>query len=126
MKSLSITIVMLMLGACMSSGLPVLTPAVITDANATVRAELQQVVSHALNRPGVLLADNALTASSELIIESARPRDGAGRLLNGRELGNPERFKLLRDETRCFIVHERTQRRYKLKQAHCMAPRATA
>jgi hypothetical protein len=119
----SVSALMLLLAACQSTGLSAVTPAVITDANAAVRSELQQVVSRALNRPRVLLADDALTTSSELIIESARPRDGAGRLLNGRELGTPEHFKLLRDGARCYLVHERTQRRYELRQAHCMAPR---
>jgi hypothetical protein len=110
-----------LLAACQTAGQAAPTVAVLTDTNVAIRAELQKVVSQALNRTAVLLADNVLTTSSELIIESARPRDGAGRLLNGRELGDPERFSLLRDGTRCFIVHKRTQHRYELKQAHCRA-----
>jgi hypothetical protein len=126
MKWLSPSVGVLMLSACQSAGQAVPSPAVIVDANAAVRAELQQVVSNVLNRTNVLLADNALTSSSELIIETARPRDGAGRLLNGRELGNPEHFSLLRDGTRCFLVHERTQRRYELKEARCVLARSKA
>ena len=120
MKWLSTGVGLLMLAACQSAGLAAPSPAVIVHANAAARAELQQVVSRAINRPRVMLADDALVSNSELLIESAHPRDGAGRLLNGRELGNPEHFSLLRDGSRCFLVHARTQRRYELKQAHCV------
>jgi len=86
-----------------------------TDAD---RAELSRVVGEALHRPPVLLAPDALTRESTLIVAPVEPRDASGLPLNGRELGRPERFRLVRDGSQCLLIHERTGRRWKLSQ-HC-------
>src|SRR5207247_516423 len=62
-------------------------PAVITTPTAESRAELRRVVSRALNRATLTLADDALTRDSTLIIERARPRGADGAPLSGRERG---------------------------------------
>jgi hypothetical protein len=106
---------------CMTSSAHEPVPALIVGANAASRAELQHVVSQALRRQSVLLADDALTSSSELIIESARPRDSAGRLLNGRELRAPEHFQLLVDGQRCYLRQISTGRQFRLLATRCSA-----
>jgi hypothetical protein len=40
-------------------------------------------------------------------------------LLNGREIGRPEHFRLVKNGTRCVLVHERTGKRWTLKAATC-------
>jgi hypothetical protein len=96
-------------------------PAVIVGADAASRADLQRIVNLALGRSGVLLADDALRNSSELIIEPARPRDDAGHLLNGRDTRAPEHFRLLVDGPHCYLRRESTRRRFELMATHCVA-----
>jgi hypothetical protein len=107
------------LAGCVGAGTRTAVPAVIATANAASRAELKRVVGEALGQSNVLLAEDALTTSSELIIEPARPRDATGRLLQGRELTPPQRFHLQLTGTRCELVHESTQRRYPLRSVRC-------
>ncbi len=97
-------------------------PAVLTHPTAESRAELQRVVSRALNRQTVTLADDALTADGTLIVERAIRRDAQGVRLQGRETERPEHFRLVRNGSRCVLVHEDSGRRFTLKAATC-APR---
>ena len=110
---------LLALGACavVSPGRDV--PAVIGNATFESRAELRRVVGHALGGAPVTLADDALTRESELIIEPARARDPQGAPLDGRERGRPERFRLVKSDGRCVLVHERTGKRFTLAEAAC-------
>ena len=121
MKSMRAGWMGLLLAACVSTseGKPV--PAVLIGVDAASRADLQRVVAQALARASILLADDALTRSSDLIIEPVRPRDTAGRLLNGREQRPPEHFQLLLDGTRCYLRQESTGHRFLLAAAHCAA-----
>jgi hypothetical protein len=79
--------------------------------------QLSRIVGKALNRPPVLLAPDALTVESTLIVEPVRPRDPSGLPLNGRELGVPERFDLSKAGSCCFLVHQRTGERWRLRQS---------
>ncbi len=92
-------------------------PAVIVEPTPESRAALLQAVTDAL---GVepLLADDALTRGSTLIIER--------RHLEGRERALPEKFHLLKIGERCVIVHERTGRRSPLVQTKCTEAAAQA
>ncbi len=94
----------------------------ITYPTAQSRAELVRVVSRALDRASVTIADDALTGDSELIIQHTPRRDAHGLLVQGRETGRPERFRLVKNGSRCVLVHERTGRRWTLQSATC-APR---
>ncbi|MCI0434935.1 MAG: hypothetical protein L0271_15035, partial [Gemmatimonadetes bacterium] len=53
-------------------------PAIVTAPDSASRAELERVVSNALNGVPVTLADDALTRESALTIEHIRPRDAQG------------------------------------------------
>jgi hypothetical protein len=89
-------------------------PAVLTQQNARTLAQLNRLISDALHGTPVRLAGDALTHDSVLIIEPVTPRDAAGLPLNGRELGRPEHFQLLKHGTQCLLVQQSTGRRWSL------------
>lgn len=89
--------------------------------DAAVRTELRAVVAAALGQDDVMLAADALTRDSVLLLERV-PREGpAGTRLPGRELDEPERFVLLRVGGECVLEHVRTGRRWVLRDARCAA-----
>ena len=107
------------LAACATAtGRPDL-PALLTNPTAESRAELVRAVSGALHGAPITLADDALTRDSTLIIERTRPRTANGVPLSGRETGRPEHFRLVKNGTRCVLVHEDTGKRRTLKAATC-------
>lgn len=105
---------------CPSNGVRSGQPAHIVDASAASRGELERAVSQALNVENVLLADDALTHSSWLIIEQASPRSIDNVPLSGRELGTSERFRLLRHDGRCVLEHESSGRHFELAETDCV------
>jgi hypothetical protein len=111
----------LLAGACATPAAPAERPAVIVQASAAGHAELLRTVREALGEASVTLADDALTHSSVLLIERSRQRDAAGQRLNGRELQMPDRFDLRTRHSQCLLVHERTQRRWTLRESRCAA-----
>jgi hypothetical protein len=94
-------------------------PAVLTQPTAESRAELVRTLSDALHGAPVTLADDALTRDGTLIIERIPPRTADGTPLSGRETGRPEHFRLMKNGSRCVLVHERTGKRWTLKAATC-------
>jgi hypothetical protein len=98
-------------------------PALIVNPTAESRAALLQAVRSALNGASVTLADEALTGESTLAIERTVRRDAAGRRVQGRELGLPERFRLVKSGGSCVLVHERTGRRSVLDHTQCVEVR---
>ena len=116
------TAVCIALAACQISAPVAAEPAVIVHPNAASRSELLRVVRGALHAP-VLIAENALTTSSILSIEGARPRDSAGLLIDGRDLRVPERFDLIKQGAECILLQARTTNRWILTQTQCAAER---
>ena len=94
-------------------------PAVIVRPTPESRAALARAVSTALHGAKVTLADDALTAASTLVIERAPQRDPRGLPANGRELGLPERFRLVKSGADCVLVHDRSGARLKLDATEC-------
>ena len=95
--------------------------AVISEPSARSHSKLVGAVSAALNGATVTLSDDALTRDSTLIVERTRHRDANGLPINGRDLGAPERFHLVKNGTECVLVHENTGRRFALSQTACAA-----
>ena len=115
---MAVTMAALFLAACATiSGRDL--PAVLTNPTAETRAALARAVSGALHGAPVTLADDALTRDTTLIIERARPRTPDGVPLSGRERGRPEHFRLVKNGSRCVLVHERTGERWTLPAATC-------
>jgi hypothetical protein len=107
--------------ACSSAPALAERPALITITTADSRADLLSAVSAALNYVPLLLADDALTQDSVLLIEPRQRLDPSDLPINGRELGRPERFLLSIQGRHCVLTHERTQQRQILKHTSCNA-----
>ena len=114
----------LFLAACATSKRPDVA-AVLMNPTAASRAELGRIVSGALHGAPITLADDALTRDTTMIIERAEPRTPDGVPWSGRERGRPEHFRLVKNGSRCVLVHERTGERWTLKAATCV-PKAQA
>ena len=95
-------------------------PARVSQPTAESRAELQTAVNAALRSSAVMIADDALTASSELIIERVPARDSAGRPLSGRDFGRPQHFELVKNDHTCILVHRESGQRFPLKNTECV------
>ena len=95
-------------------------PAVVAAHTERSRAELASVVSVAFDGPPVLLADDALTRDSVLMIERATPPGPQGRAATGRTLELPARLNLVLRGSRCFLVRETDGREWELREARCV------
>lgn len=96
-------------------------PARLSNVDDATRAVLANAVAQALEGRDVLLAPDALTASSQLLLDPARPRDASGRVLQGRETRTPESFRLMKVGDECVLKHERTAKEYVLQGVRCEA-----
>jgi hypothetical protein len=105
--------------ACRTAEIDSERPARITAHTAESRAELERVVSDALDGAGVLLADDALTESSLLTVERSAHRDARGVRVQGRELGAPEQFRLVHTGEGCVLIHLNTSQRVALTETDC-------
>ena len=95
-------------------------PAVIVDPSDASRAALQEAVNAALGSY-VLLADDALTDTSILIIERKIPRSIEGSPAEGRGMEDPVRFDLMTNGTDCVLVDARDGSRHLLADTRCEA-----
>ena len=107
------------LSACRASPATPGVPAIITHPTPASRADLQRAVSQAFGAAPVRLADDALTRDSLLVIARAEARDARGLPLNGRELGRPQHFRLLRRGSQCTLLHVETGTSHVLAHTTC-------
>jgi hypothetical protein len=107
--------------ACASAPATPDVPAVITSPTPEARAELLRVVREALGGVPVTLADDALTRTSTLIVERSLVRGPDGTRAQGREIGRPDHFRLVRSGGRCVLIHEESDRRFALSRVPCAA-----
>jgi len=98
-------------------------PALITQATAASREDLELAVSQALGGAPVRLADDALTRESLLIIGRTAAHALNGVPLNGRELGRPQHFRLIQRGSRCLLLHLESGRARLLPHTRCRAAR---
>ena len=109
------------LAACSGNRVNPDVAALRINPDAGSKNEIENVVSSALNGVDIMIADDALTRESVLIIERGMRRriDGPPEL--GRDLGRPAHFQLVVDARRCFLVHEETGLRWMLNATECIA-----
>ena len=93
--------------------------AVIVDPSETGRAELRQVVSSALGGRPVLLAEDALLHTSELLIERTPRWSPQGIRIPGRDMQPVQRFRLVVSGGKCLLVHVNTDTRHALRHIKC-------
>ena len=108
------------LSACKADPGPPETPARIVDPTEESRAELNLIVTHALNGADVMLASDALTKSSVLIIEPKVYRDAQGNRISGRELRAPIQFVLLKQGEQCVLELRSSGERWPLPATRCV------
>ena len=113
--------VLLSTGACRTAQARPDLPAVITEPTSQTRTELVEAVSSALGGARVMLSDDALARDSTLLVERNRRLDPNGLPVNGRDLGRPETFRLVKNGADCVLVHENSGRRFPLSQTACAA-----
>jgi hypothetical protein len=109
---------LLLLAACASPRLPGMQAGDVLAIMAGLTPEGHDALVRALDEAlgtRVMLADDALTTGSTLLIER--------RHLEGRDFGKPERFILVKNSGGCALIHERTQKRYALPGASCVEAR---
>jgi hypothetical protein len=106
-RQAAVVVALLATAACRTTHAQKDVPAVIVNPTAESREALSHAVSTALGGGPIRLADDALTAGSDLTIERAGRRDPHGLPANGRELGAPERFRLVKRGADCVLVRER-------------------
>ena len=90
----------------------------IVDPDDASRVALQQAVNQALNT-NVLLADDALTESSLLVIERKPPRTMQSLPTQGRNMEPPFQFRLVINGTDCILIDQRDRSRYPLDNTQC-------
>jgi len=95
-------------------------PARITAPTDASRAALQQTVNAALHA-NVTLAEDALTASSLLIVEQAIPRSMDGSHAQGRTMEMPYQFRLVINGDDCILIDQRDESRHVLQDTSCVA-----
>ncbi len=95
-------------------------PAVIAMPTEQSRAELERIVSTALNGQAITLAADALTRDSVLAIERRTPPGPQGRAATGRTLETPVQFKLVLRAERCMLVRVADGNEWQLNEARCV------
>jgi hypothetical protein len=95
-------------------------PALIAASTPQSRAEIERVVSAALNGQPVTIAADALTRESVLLIERRTPPGPQGRAATGRTLDAPQQFRLLLRGARCLLLHTADGREWQLEETQCV------
>jgi hypothetical protein len=91
------------LSACQMLSAQAVQPAVLSNPGPEVQQELAQVVAELSGFASVSLAATDLTRSSTLVIQRKPQTDGAGELLQGRDLEMPQRFQLVLQGGQCWL-----------------------
>jgi hypothetical protein len=95
-------------------------PAIIAAPTPQSRAEIERVVSAAMNGQPVTIADDALTRESVLVIQRRTPPGPQGRAATGRTLDAPEQFRLLLRGERCTLLRAADGREWQLEETRCV------
>ena len=111
--ALAVVTLFISITACKTEAVRADVPAYLVNPTAESRAELLQAVSNSLGGRAVLIADDALTKGSMLIIEPKH--------LTGRDLGRPEQFRLVLSGSKCVLVHLGSDARSELTSSNCVA-----
>ena len=109
---------LLAIGGCKHVAPDADQPAVIVAPSDASRTALQKAVNEELGTE-VLLADDALTDTSILIIERNFPKGVTGSPAQGRTMDPPVRFTLMTNGTDCVLVEDSGGARYLLANTRC-------
>lgn len=109
--------------ACQSVGSdePADISALVAESTPASTTEIRDVVKKALPGRQILLANDAFTKSSLLIIERRHHERLEGTLSTGVPDEAPQRFRLVLDGEKCEIVHLNSGKRHALNRTRCRA-----
>nr|WP_010131667.1 hypothetical protein [Microbulbifer agarilyticus] len=99
-------------------------PALLIEVTPEVIQELQQVLVDANNGAPVTIADDVFHENSLLALEQGLLADDSGRPLNGRDLGVPRIFRLIKNTQGCWLVREADSQRWYLSKASCVSEKS--
>lgn len=108
------------LAACQTVATEYDKPARISNPDESSRAALQQTINAALHTE-VVLADDALTNSSQLFIERVMPKTMEGSPAGGRTMEKPFEFQLVINGDDCVLIDRRDDSRHVLQESTCIA-----
>ena len=117
-RVIGLAVTALALSACKHTVIDGEQPAVISDPTEASRAALQSAVNEAMHIE-VLLAEDALTESSLLIIERRKSPPIDGMQADGRTMDMPIQFRLVTNGVDCILIDQRNQARYVLADTSC-------
>ncbi|MGY8815157.1 MAG: hypothetical protein ACKVHQ_10675 [Gammaproteobacteria bacterium] len=109
-----------LLAACSAQTVEPEVPALITNPGPESLQEIEQTVSIALNSTKVILAADALTKNSVLVIERGMQRSIDRTPVMGRDLGRPYRFQLIIDGSQCVLVDQQSGQHWPLATVECV------
>lgn len=95
-------------------------PALLVEPTPAASAEIVAAIAAALGAEPAAVDPDALTRSSLITFERREPEGIPDRALTGRDLGAPERFRLLTDGRTCYLVHETGTARVALLRSRCV------
>lgn len=100
-----------------------ITAAVLSVPSTGTTRLLAKAMSEALNGTKVALAPDAFTRSGRLNVERNTKNPSAKPGLNGRLMGVPvvHRFALMIKANKCYLVYEKTGKKYALDGVKCRA-----
>jgi len=117
--SISTSAAVLFLSGCTVSSSAGPAPPLVLESSAQSRMALERGVATLLGRQ-VMLANDALTEDSTLVIERVAQRDPSGRKIETRVEFGPEIFRLRMQGTQCLLVRQRTQQSVVLDNVRCV------
>lgn len=112
--------------ACLSVGSdePAVISALVAESTPASTTEIRDFVEKALPGRQILLANDAFTKSSLLVIERRRHERLEGMLSSGVADEAPQRFRLVLAGEKCELVHLNSGKRYTLNRTGCRAEEA--
>ena len=112
--------------ACQGVGFdePADVPALLAESTPASTTEIRAVVERSLPGRRILLASDAFTKSSLLVIDRRRRERLDGTLSSGVADEMPQRFRLVLDGGKCELVHLNTGKRHPLERTRCRAEEA--
>jgi hypothetical protein len=114
----AVTVFTVVLNGCTGMSIADDIPARIIDSNAASRAALQDAVNDALGTQ-VLLARDALTASSVLNVTRSAGGGIGSPPTQGRNMESPMQFRLVRNNDLCILIDQRNDERHTLENTSC-------
>ena len=117
-RALALTVFAMSFASCKNVAPDADQAALIVNPDAASRAALQATVNAALHTD-VALADDALTATSILIIERKIPQSIEGSPAQGRNMEMPIQFRLVRNGAECILIDQRDMSRRVLADTVC-------